>query len=111
MGERQLRALSKDSYRAARRVQRLVSSCSTVVAAFLPYSPECVEGRLAEKYSSVVGPSRAGSLMGLQAPFMGSALEQPRDQALESSLHAPLVRIHWYFIARCQSKRCPAADP
>jgi hypothetical protein len=39
-----------------------------------PYSPECVGGRLAEKCSPFflsLGPSSAGSLVGLQALFMG----------------------------------------
>jgi hypothetical protein len=65
-----LSGLCQDSYIVVRRVQRPVSSCWAVVAPFLPYVPECVGGRLAEKCSTFflsLGRSRAGSLMGLRA--------------------------------------------
>jgi hypothetical protein len=74
-------SLCQNSCIGVRRVQRSVSSCWAVVAPFLPYVPECVGGRLAEKCSPFflsLGPSRAGSLMGLRDPFMGLRAEQTR---------------------------------
>ncbi len=72
----------------ARRVQRPVNSCSTVVAPFLPYSPEGVGGRLAEVFSHflVVGSLPRRFAHGVAGRSWGCALSRQGRPAPEEGI-------------------------